>query len=253
MARLAGKIAFITGVARGQGRTAALLFAREGARIVGCDLDAAGAQATAAEVASRGGVMTSHGPMDLSRRADAREWIDAGVAEAGGIDILYNNAGALKFAALPEMSEQEWDFTLRNELDLVFNATQAAWPHLISRGGGSIVNTASGAALRGNGRLGASAHAAAKAAVMGLTRQAAAEGAPHKIRVNSVSPGAIEPPAGATYLDAATSMSIVAGIPLGVWGQPEDVAHCALYLASDEARWVTGAVFVVDGGVNAVR
>jgi meso-butanediol dehydrogenase/(S,S)-butanediol dehydrogenase/diacetyl reductase len=251
MGRLDGKIAFITGTANGQGRAAARLFAREGAMIVGCDVKAAESTETLRLVTEAGGKMISTSSVDLGNPDEARRWIDAGVEKTGGIDILYNNAGAAQFETIEKMSASAWDFTLRNEIDLIFYATQAAWPHLLVRGGGVILNTASTVTRRGSSAMGVGAHIAAKAAVVAFTRQTAAEGAAHRIRANSISPGAIESPATAHLRDRAKELS--AAIPLGRWGQPEDVAYCALYLASDEARWVTAADFAIDGGATGAR
>lgn len=251
MGRLDGKTAFITGTADGQGRAAARLFAREGAYVVGCDLKTAEAEETAALVHAAGGRMISRSPVDLGERSAATRWIDECVKEVGGIDILYNNAAAVRFDMMDTLSFEDWSFTLRNELDLLFHVTQAAWPHLVQRGGGSIINTSSASALRGNPRLGATAHAAAKGGVIAMTQQLAAEGAPHRIRVNTISPGAIQSPATIWMQDEAERVR--KNIPLGRWGKPEDIAYCALYLASDEASWVTAANFVVDGGITGIR
>jgi meso-butanediol dehydrogenase / (S,S)-butanediol dehydrogenase / diacetyl reductase len=129
--------------------------------------------------------------------------------------------------------------------------TRAAWPHLVARGGGSVINTASSVAHRGS--AGNLAHGAAKGAVVALTRHLAAEGAPHIIRCNSISPGAVETPALADMLAQMRAQGIRPLVPLGRIGQPEDIAYCALYLASDEASWLTAADFVVDGGVAGLR
>src|SRR5712692_676065 len=160
--RLAGKVAFISGVGRGQGRVAALMFAAEGASVVGCDIDASSATKTGELVDAAGGQMWSFGSVDLGDPPAAAEWIEHGVRAAGGIDVLYNNAGAVRFGRIEEATPADWEFTIRNELDLVFFVTRAAWPHLIKRGGGSIINIASGSALRGAMYAGAAAHAAAK-------------------------------------------------------------------------------------------
>lgn len=250
--RLEGKVAFISGTADGQGRAAARLFAAEGAYVIGCDLKSDAAAETLELVRRSGGRMISSGPVDLSDPQAAHAWINDGVRQAGGMDILYNNAAGVRFAPFEAVTPADWSFTLRNALDLVFHTTQAAWPHLIARGGGSIVNTASGTALRASSHTGSSALAAAKGGVVSFSRQAAAEGAPHRIRVNVITPGAVESP-GSAVLGEETKKAVAAKIPLGRWGSPEDIAHCALYLASDEAQWVTGANFVVDGGMDAVR
>lgn len=248
--RLAGKVAFISGVGGGQGRVAARIFSAEGAVVVGCDLR--DADETAASVRAAGGTIFATSGVDLSDSAQARAWIDDGVAAAGGIDVLYNNAGAVRFGSVAEASDEDWSYTLRNELDLIFYCVRAAWPHLIERGGGSIVNIASGSGLQGNMAGGASAHAAAKGGVLALSRQFAAEGAESGIRCNSICPGVIETPATAA-LRAKAVGAAPPFVPLGRLGRPEDVVFGALYLASDEANWVTGANFVIDGGVIAVR
>jgi meso-butanediol dehydrogenase / (S,S)-butanediol dehydrogenase / diacetyl reductase len=245
--RLDKKIAFITGIGGGQGRAAARLFATEGACVVGCDIRAEGVDETIAMVRDAGGEIFAWREIDLGDSAQASRWIEEGIAAAGGIDILYNNASAARFSLMPDIDEADWSFTFRNEIDLVFHATKAAWPHLIARGGGSIINTASITALRGNLTVGFSAHAAAKGAVIAYTRQLCAEGARHGIRANSISPGPIETRA-LEGLPPKAREAIISQIPLGRIGLPEDVVYCALYLASDEARWVTGADVIVDGG-----
>src|SRR5262249_42227988 len=127
--RVAGKTMLITGVARGQGRAAALLFSREGAAVIGCDvLDC---QETIDLVRAEGYSLTASWPVDLGDREQARRWVNDAATELGGIDILYNNASAPRFASIAEMSLEDWHATIRNELDLVFHVSQAAWPHLV--------------------------------------------------------------------------------------------------------------------------
>lgn len=214
MARFAGKIAFITGIGSGQGQTAMHLFASEGALVVGCyRSNAAGAAATARMIEDLGRQIILH-QVDLSDRDAARDWINEGAAAAGGIDILYNNAASVKLEAFPEMPYEAWDYTLRNELEVVFHATQAAWPHMVARGGGSIINIASTVGLRGRSALGAAAHATGKAGLTGLTRQLAAEGAKHRIRANTISPGAIATPA-LKKNDDDVMQKVIDAIPLG--------------------------------------
>ncbi|TDW24197.1 SDR family NAD(P)-dependent oxidoreductase [Kribbella kalugense] len=250
--RLEGKIAFISGIGGGQGRVAAETFSAEGGVVVGCDIHPDAAAVTEESVRAAGGTIFATSAVDLSDPLQARRWIEDGIAAAGGIDILYNNAGAVRFGSVAETSDDDWAFTLRNELDLLFYCTRAAWPHLLARGGGSVINIASGSGLQGNMAGGASAHAAAKGGVIALSRQFAAEGAEHHIRSNSISPGVIETPSTAA-LRAKVVGSRPPFVPLGRLGRPEDIVYCALYLASDEAGWVTGANFIVDGGVTAVR
>ncbi|XVX19783.1 SDR family NAD(P)-dependent oxidoreductase [Actinomycetota bacterium] len=252
--RLEGKIALITGVGGGMGVTAARMFAAEGARVVGCDLHAEGAQATAEAVRREGGDITVMGGVDLGDPAACAAWVDGAVAVHGGIDVLYNNASTQRFGSIEEMSTDDWDFTMRNELSLVFYTVKAAWPHL-KRRGGSIINVGSIAALRGVEFMPQNAHAAAKAGVIALTNQIVVEGAPHGIRANVISPGMTETPnTGPMLADPPERFRSVVldRIPAGRHGQPEDVVAAAVYLASDESSWVNGANIVIDGGSSVL-
>lgn len=254
MGRLDGKVALITGSGGGIGRAVALLFAGEGAVVAGCDLDAGRASETTELVRAAGGTMTSAAPVDVADEGAVNTWIDATADEHGGIDVLFNNAGLTSFAPLEEVTLDDWSFTMRNELDHVFLACKHGWPHLRARGGGSVVNVGSTAGLTGSLNLDRAAHTAAKGAVIALTRQLAAEGARHGIRVNAISPGmTVTPQTEHLFDDPSHPISRVADhIPLGRPGRPEDVARCALFLASDESSYVTGANLVVDGGWSVV-
>jgi NAD(P)-dependent dehydrogenase (short-subunit alcohol dehydrogenase family) len=252
--RLAGKVALITGTAGGQGRAAALLFAGEGATVVGTDRNAGGAAETVRMVEDAGGRMSSTHPLDLLDEAAVRAWVADAAAGHGGIDIVYNNAAATRFNPLEAVTYEEWSFVLRNELDLVFLVTKHAWPHLKRRPGSAVILVGSTAGITGSMTNTRAAHTASKGAVVALTRQLAAEGAPHGIRVNCVSPGMIRTPATEGDLLAADHpmRRIERHIPLGRIGSPDEVARCALFLAGDEASYVTGANLVVDGGWSAV-
>jgi meso-butanediol dehydrogenase/(S,S)-butanediol dehydrogenase/diacetyl reductase len=138
MGRLDGKIALITGTGGEQGRSAALLFVREGAQVVGCDVNESAAAATLKLLRDAGGEMVSIAPVDLSLEASALRWVEDGVVAFGGIDVLYNNASAPRFGLLDSMPVEDWHFTMRNELDIVYFVTRAAWPHLVARGGGRL-------------------------------------------------------------------------------------------------------------------
>jgi NAD(P)-dependent dehydrogenase (short-subunit alcohol dehydrogenase family) len=246
-ASMEGKVVLISGTGGGQGREAALRFAGAGAHVVGCDLKEAGNRETAALVRAAGGVITTMEPVDLSDPQGARRWIEAAAAVRGRIDILYNNASAARFAPIESFSVEDWQFTVRNELDIVFYATRFSWPHLQERGG-VIINVASVAGMVGSA-VGGTAHAATKGAIIAMTRQLAVEGAPHHIRVNSISPGVIESPGTAPMLaDPAFRELMLAHNLIKRVGQPKDVAGVALFLAGEDAAYITGANIVVDGG-----
>lgn len=252
MNRLAGKVALITGTGGGQGRVAALHFARDGATVVGCDVDHAGHEETARLMAAEGFTLRGGAPVDLGDPEQARRWVEAAAEQCGRIDILYNNASAARFAPVGEMSVEDWHYTIRNELDLIFFTTRIAWKHLAVNGG-VVINIASTAAWGGSRAAGLSAHSAAKGAVVSLTRQLAVEGAPLGIRAVSISPGFVRTPGTAAFVDnPATRRIILDGVLQDRPGEPEEVVSLALYVASDEARFMTGSDLVVDGGLLAV-
>jgi meso-butanediol dehydrogenase/(S,S)-butanediol dehydrogenase/diacetyl reductase len=148
--RLEGKVALITGTGGGQGRAAAVLFAKEGAKVVGCDLKVDGAKQTVEMAKAAGGEMVSIQPVDLSDGNQVKKWIDFAIKTYGHFEILYNNAASGKFASIDEMTEEDWHFTMRNELDLIYFACHYAWPYLKASGNGVILNTASIAGMVGS-------------------------------------------------------------------------------------------------------
>ncbi|HUE11028.1 MAG TPA: SDR family NAD(P)-dependent oxidoreductase [Steroidobacteraceae bacterium] len=246
-ANLDGKAVLITGTGGGQGRTAALRFAAAGALVVGCDVKVDGNRETAALVRHAGGSITTMEPIDLGDPHNARRWIEDAAAQHGRIDVLYNNASAARFAPIESFPVEDWQFTVRNELDIVFYATRYAWPHLQKRGG-VIINVASVAGMVG-AAVGGTAHAATKGAIIAMTRQLAVEGAPHGIRVNSISPGVIESPGTAPMLaDPAFRELMLAHNLIKRVGQTDDVVGLAVFLAGDDAAYITGTNMVVDGG-----
>jgi meso-butanediol dehydrogenase/(S,S)-butanediol dehydrogenase/diacetyl reductase len=247
--RLAGKRVLITGTGRGQGAAAQELFCRHGATVVGCDVIEGAAEQSAAQL-QEAGLAASGVTVDLTDMDAARAWVTQGVEEMGGLDVLYNNAGASKFASFADMAPDQWHFTIVHELDILFYVTSPAWAHLTG-GGGSIINTASVSALLGSEMNGTAAHSAAKGGVLGLTKQLAVEGAKHKVRVNAISPGFVDTPVTST-VPPDVKRRITEMHPLGRVATGQDIAHCALFLASDESSFITGVEFLVDGGFSSV-
>jgi meso-butanediol dehydrogenase / (S,S)-butanediol dehydrogenase / diacetyl reductase len=249
-ARLAGKRVLITGTGRGQGAAAQELFCRHGATVWGCDVVAGAAEASAEELRSKG-LSASGMTVDLADVSAAKRWVDAAVAELGGLDVLYNNASKPVFQLFGEMTFEQWRSTMVNELDLIFTVTQPAWRHL--SGGGSIINTGSMSAHQGFAGGGSAAHGAAKGAIVALTRHLAAEGAQVGIRANSISPGFVLTPgtdaAPADYRNWLINSVQMIHRP----ADPGEVAMLALYLASDESSFVTGSDFRIDAGATTGR
>jgi NAD(P)-dependent dehydrogenase (short-subunit alcohol dehydrogenase family) len=252
--RLAGKLALVTGIGAGIGRAIALMFAQQGALVVGCDIDAVGAQATVDAAAAQGLVMHSLHPVDLTQPAQVRRTVGQAVERLGGLDILVNAAafGAFEWLELMDYDSQ-WRRTLVGEVDIVFLACQAAWPHLRERGGGSVINFASANARMALSLSPALAHCAGKGAVLAMSRQLAMEGGPLGIRVNTISPALVETAATRWPLDNIPGFKEQALSKFMVkrLGQPEDIGWLAIYLASDESTWVTAADFAIDAGATA--
>lgn len=244
---LHGKVALITGTGGGQGRAAALRFAAAGALVVGCDVKEEGSRETESQVKAAGGAMVSMAPVDLSDPEQARAWVDQAAALRGRIDILYNNASSARFAPFESFTVEDWRYTVRNELDLVFHTTRWAWPYL-QRQGGVVINTASVAGIAGSGPGGA-AHAATKGAVIALGKQLAFEGAASGIRVVTISPGVVESPGTAPLLaDPQTRELLISRNLIRRAGLSDEIAGVALFLAGADAAFITGANIVVDGG-----
>lgn len=241
MNRLAGKVAVVSGAARGLGLAIAARFVEEGAHVLLADIDGDAVQSAAARIGQRGL------RVDVSKRDEVETMIAAATASLGQVDILVNNAGLYRNRPLQELTEAEFDSMLAVNLKSALFGIQAVAPQMVARRSGSIVNVASVAARLG--AIGTIAYSVAKAGVAQLTNVAAIELAPHNVRVNAVGPGtfATEMSVGA-YADPALHSRVLPRIPMGRMGQPEEAAGVALFLASDDSSYVTGKTIYADGG-----
>jgi len=250
MGKLDGKVALITGAASGIGRASALLFAKEGAKVAIADYAPEGGRETAKMIKEAGGEAIFI-EADVSKAADAERMVKATVDTYSRIDILFNNAGIMgTFGSTEKTTEEKWDLIMNTNLKGVFLGSKYAIPVMLNQGGGVIVNTASTSGMDALPYL--PVYSASKGGVIALTKSMAMELGGKNIRVNCICPGGIQ-----TNLAAASGVpgehNPVPGQPLRRPGQPEDVAHIALCLASDDSSYVTGAAFVVDGGWTSGR
>lgn len=250
--RLEGKVALITGAGSGIGRQAALLFAREGARIVVADVNEAGGRETVELLRSAGGE-GRFVRADVARAADAEAMVRTAEEAFGRLDVLFNNAGIMLPADDDAVRTEEdvWELTMAVNARGVFLGCKYGIPALRRAGGGSIINTASFVAL-----LGAAtpqlAYTASKGAVLAMTRELAVIHAREKIRVNALCPGPLRTELLMKFLDTPEKRQRrLVHIPMGRFGEASEIAAAALFLASDESSYVTGATFVVDGGITA--
>jgi len=249
MARLKDKVAIITGGGSGIGRATCLLFAREGAKVVVADYIAEGGNETVRQISAAGG-QAVFVQADVSKSADVRNMIGAAVRNYGRVDILFNNAGIEgPSTKLANLKEEDWDRVIAIDLTSVYLGMKYVIPEMIKQGGGVILSTASVAGLVGF--QGSGAYAAAKAGVINLTRLAALEYADKNIRVNCICPGVIETPMVERVMGGRPRERVVRSEPIGRLGRPEDIANAALFLASDESSFATGAPFITDGGYVA--
>ncbi len=251
--RLAGKVALITGSGSGQGRAAARLFAKEGARVVVTDVAIKGGEETVGLVRADGGE-ASFIAMDVSKAAQVQRGVELAVQTYGRLHILYNNAAIWNPRLdnrVVELEEEAWDTILAVNLKGVYLCCKYGIPELIRAGGGSVINTASIAGLVSSGQPSHS-YTASKGGVISLTRSMAMAYAKDQVRVNVICPGGVDTPMIAPLMaDEQARQRAATMHPIGRMGTPEDIASLALYLASDESSWVTGSVFTIDGGYTA--
>jgi NAD(P)-dependent dehydrogenase (short-subunit alcohol dehydrogenase family) len=243
--RIEGKVAIVTGGASGIGRATAELFSQEGAKVVIGDLAESGGEESAK---SLGAIFV---PTDVRDPKSVERLVRTACDKFGGLDIMFNNAGIGIVSPLVETTEELYSNTIRIDLDGVFWGLKFAGKVMLAQQRGAIVNTASVAGIRGS--VGLSAYNAAKHGVVGLTRNAALEFAPAGVRVNCICPGIIDTPLVARAFGATEEIreTMHRFHPLGRMGKPIEIARCVLFLASDDASFVTGHALVVDGGVSA--
>jgi NAD(P)-dependent dehydrogenase (short-subunit alcohol dehydrogenase family) len=248
--RLQGKVAIVTGAASGIGRATAEVFAQEGAKVVAADVN----ERDGADLARRLGENVVFRRADVAVSRDVEALVATAEQRFGGLDVLFNNAGIAVFKTIEETSEEEWDRVVAVNLRSIFLGIKHAIPAMKRRGGGSIVNTASVHGFATAAGLGA--YGATKHGVIGVTKSAALELARYGIRVNAVCPGAVDTPIMRANLravgdEAEQFAKISEAEPIGRVGQPDEIAKAVLWLASDEASFVTGAPFLIDGGLVA--
>lgn len=252
MARLEDKVAVITGAGSGIGRAAALLFATEGASVVAADIVADRAGAVAEEIRAEGGTAVP-ARVDVADAASVEDVVATALTTYDGLHVMFNNAGIFPGddGGLLDTPPETWDRVMDVNLKGVWHGCRAAVPALLRTGGGSIVNVASFVAIVGAATA-QLAYTASKGGVLALTREVAVEYARRGIRANAICPGPIDTPLLAELLaDPVQRERRLVHIPLGRFGRAEEIAHAALFLASDEASFVTGSALVVDGGITA--
>jgi 3-oxoacyl-[acyl-carrier protein] reductase len=248
--RLKGKVAVVTGAASGMGKASAELFARHGAAIVVADRDGDGAERVAAVIRDSGGIAMAV-QADVTLENDVRAMVKTAVHQYGRIDVLFNNAGVpMPFTPVEEVRLEDWERIMDVNVKGVFLGCREVVPYMKQQGSGVILNTASTAGIRP--RPGLNAYCTSKGAVIALTKSLALELAPWHIRVNCLNPVATDTPMLNQFIgDAdieAGRQRFLETVPLGRLAQPDDIAHAALFLASDEADLITGVALEVDGG-----
>lgn len=247
--RLEGKVALISGGARGQGAAEARLFAEEGAKVVIGDILEREGSRLASEIAEAGGDAVFV-LLDVTREEDWREAVTTAVSKFGKLDVLVNNAAVWRGGHVEQTTGEHWDTVLSVNAKGVFLGTKAAIPEMRKAGGGSIINISSTAGLVGS--ITSTAYSASKGASRLFTKSTAVQYAAEGIRANSIHPGPIDTAMGEqVWPDAESRETVLARTPVARMGTPEDIAYGALYLASDESSFVTGSELVIDGGMTA--
>jgi 3-oxoacyl-[acyl-carrier protein] reductase len=242
--RLENKVVIITGAGSGIGKETALLFEKEGAKVVVADMNEKAGEETVAEIKKTGeGFFVK---LDVSNREQSKQMVKTTLEKYGRIDVLINNAGIVQDAFLSKMTEEQWDKVIDVNLKGAFNCTQAVVEVMMNQGNGVIINTSSIVGLNGN--VGQVNYAATKAGLIGMTKTLAKELGRKGIRVNAVAPGFIATPMTSNVPEKILEM-MKEKTPLRRLGVPKDIANAYLYLASDEANFVNGAVLCVDGGL----
>jgi NAD(P)-dependent dehydrogenase (short-subunit alcohol dehydrogenase family) len=257
MAEFKDKVVLISGTGGRMGRIAAQMFAREGAKVLGCDVATERSQETVTLVRDAGGEMFSLEPLDLANPVEAQRWTNEAISRWGRIDVLYNNAAGVGFAPFDEASIEHWDYTIRNELTIAYVAARAVWPQMQKQKKGVIINVASIAGHLELSGFPAVAHGAANAGLQALSRMLAAQGAPHGIRAVSISPGLIAsqdavPPSKLDETGMQKVRQLWQHAALGRPGRAEEIVETALFLASDRASYITGTDIAVDGGMSSI-
>lgn len=248
--RLAGKVAVVTGAGSGIGRAAAVLMSRQGARVVVADYDERGARETAELVVAAGGRALPV-TVDVTDEGSVAAMVDAAVSEFGALHVLCNHVGGTdprKDLDLLRMDMDEFGRAVDRNVRSTLWGARYAVPHMIRAGGGSIINTASVAALVGD--VLQTSYGAVKAAVVSITKSIAVQYGPHNVRCNAIAPGAVMTPALEQDLPVDVIDSLKRGNALPYLGAPEDIGHTMVFLASDESRYLTGQLLVVDGGMT---
>lgn len=243
-----GKVAFVTGAANGIGRATALAFAREGANVVVADISEQGNQETARMIEELGGRAIAV-RCDVTRAEEVKASLDKAVEAFGRLDVAFNNAGSEQaITALVDLTEEEWDRIVSINLRSVFLCMKYQIPLMLKQGSGAIVNTSSGAGVKGF--KGQAAYVSAKHGVVGLTKAAALDYASQNIRINAVCPGIIDTPMMDRFSGGTPEgrQQVILQEPIGRMGQPEEIANAVVWLCSDAAAFVVGHALVIDGG-----